>query len=112
MRLPSRLTMRLALAAWLLAAAGCTSSVPTLDSTYGKAGVSLERVRSLIDPSVVDTADLSGLAEMFRLQIRMWGEATPEPVLEEIEPVLKEIEPVPTETEPVLTEMEPVPAPE
>lgn len=82
------------------------------DSTYGKAGVSLERVRSLIDPSVVDTADLSGLAEMFRLQIRMWGEATPEPVLEEIEPVLKEIEPVPTETEPVLTEMEPVPAPE
>lgn len=42
------------------------------DSTYGKAGISLERVRTLIDSSVVDDVDLAELAETFRLRIRMW----------------------------------------
>jgi tetratricopeptide (TPR) repeat protein len=44
------------------------------DSTYGKAGISLERVRTLIDASVVNDVDLAELAETFRLRIRMWSD--------------------------------------
>lgn len=47
------------------------------DSTYRKAGISLERVQALVDPAVLDTVDLADLAETFRLRIRMWAEPAP-----------------------------------
>ena len=49
------------------------------DSTYRKAGISLERVQSLVDTAVVNTVDLTELAETFRLRIRMWSEAAASP---------------------------------
>ena len=57
------------------------------DSTYGKAGISLERVQALIDPAVVVTTDLADAAETFRLRIRMWAE-TDEPDSVPAEPVV------------------------
>lgn len=62
------------------------------DSTYGKAGISLERVRTLVDSSVVDKVDLAELAETFRLRIRMWGDAVAE---QPDSAVIPEVAPVP-----------------
>ena len=80
------------------AAAGkAYEAVLAADSTYGKAGVSLERVRGLIDTSVVNTVDLTELAEAFRLQIRMWGETARQPAapdsLPEVVPAAPEVVP-------------------
>lgn len=75
----------------LAQAAEAYGSALRADSTYAKAGISLERVQALIDPSVVDTVDLDELAESFRLQIRTWSETeddtVPEAPAVEVSPV-------------------------
>lgn len=67
---------------FLTQAAEAYTAALRADSTYGKAGISLERVQALIDPGVVNTTDLTELAERFRLEIRMWGESAREPAAE------------------------------
>jgi predicted Zn-dependent protease len=56
------------------------------DSTYRKAGENLERVKLVIDSSIVNTADLAELAETFRLQVRMWAETERPDAVEPVEP--------------------------
>lgn len=62
------------------------------DSGYAKAVVSLARVTPLVDSTTVDTVDLDEYAEGFRLELRLWRQASvetttdvgpdPEPALE------------------------------
>ena len=81
----------------LAQAAAAYEAALRADSTYGKAGMSLERVQGLIDTSVVNTVDLSELAETFRLRIRMWRETETEPAqpdsLLEVVPAAPEVVP-------------------
>lgn len=81
----------------LAQAAAAYEAALRADSTYGKAGMSLERVRGLIDTSVVNTVDLTELAETFRLRIRMWSETERRPVepdsLLEVVPAAPEVVP-------------------
>lgn len=60
---------------YLRQAAEAYTAALRADSTYGKAGISLERVQALIDSSVVNTTDLTELAETFRLRVRMWTDS-------------------------------------
>ncbi len=57
------------------------------DSTYGKSAVSLERVKARVSETETDSADLSALAQTFKLQVQMWQDSSrvPEPVSGEIE---------------------------
>jgi tetratricopeptide (TPR) repeat protein len=55
------------------------------DSTYGKAAVSLDRVRPLVQESDSARLDLGAAAAQFAMQIRMWGQEGGQVVPDSIE---------------------------
>lgn len=58
----------------LAAAQHAFESAVRADSTYAKALQSLARVAPLVDSTLADPLDLAGVAEEFRLMVKMWGE--------------------------------------
>lgn len=64
-----------------LAAVKAFEAALAADSTYGKAAVSLERVKGQISDTTTDEVDLVSIAATFKLQVQMWQDSTrvPEP---------------------------------
>jgi tetratricopeptide (TPR) repeat protein len=68
-----------------------------VDSTYGKAAVSLARVTAVTDTVSSDSVDLPALAATFKAQVRMWRDSIP--VVADTAAVVDSIQPARAEEE-------------